>query len=282
MAIVSFWSENERESSQTLSMVAIATYMAIEHNARVLVVDANFDDDTLNRCYIKPNNEKQKVANQLSVAARMDISSGAEGLISAVASNKVTPEIVKNYTKIIFKDRLDILFGLKTQIPEEHEKSLMLYKDLLLIANRYYDYVFVDLSKTYERATTKAILDISTIIMYSLEQNLKQINNFVEKKEKIPLLNGDNIIPVLGSCNIYSNYNEKNTARHLGEKKGIAYVPYNPYFMECACEGCVADYFIKVSFSKTETNKNDIFLKGLEDACNRIIYKEKELQLRTK
>ena len=98
MAIVSFWSENERESSQTLSMVAIATYMAIEHNARVLVVDANFDDDTLNRCYIKPNNEKQKVANQLSVTARMDISSGAEGLISAVASNKVTPEIVKNYT----------------------------------------------------------------------------------------------------------------------------------------------------------------------------------------
>ena len=138
MAIVSFWSENERESSQTLSMVAIATYMAIEHNARVLVVDANFNDDTLNRCYIKPNTEKQKVASQFATA-RMDISSGAEGLISAVASNKVTPEIVKNYTKIIFKDRLDILFGLKTQIPEEHEKALMLYKDLLLIANRYYD-----------------------------------------------------------------------------------------------------------------------------------------------
>ena len=62
MAIISFWSEDRKDSAQTLSMIAIATYMAIEHNARVLIVDATFDDDTILRCYSKAINEKQKVA----------------------------------------------------------------------------------------------------------------------------------------------------------------------------------------------------------------------------
>ena len=50
--------------------------------------------------------------------------------------------------------------------------------------------------------------------------------------------------------------------------------------MECACEGNIADYFLKVKFTKSEMNKNDIFLKGIDDACARILNKVKELQLR--
>lgn len=279
MAIITFWSEGKKETAQTLSMVAIATYMAIDHNAKVLIVDATFDDDTLNRCFEKSKKDKEKITSQFATA-KIDISSGAEGLVSAIASNKVTPEIVKNYTKIIFKNRLDVLFGLKTKIPEEHEKSLMLYKDLIITANKYYDFVFVDLGKGYKKETIKTILQNSNIVMYSMNQNLKAINNFVEKKAKIPLLLEPKILPVLGNCNVYSTYNEKNTARHIGEKRGIAYVPYNSYFMECACEGNVADYFLKIKFSKSEINKNNVFLKGIDDACDKILNKVKELQLR--
>ena len=35
MAIISFWSGEDKQSAQTLSMVAVATYMAIEHNYRI-------------------------------------------------------------------------------------------------------------------------------------------------------------------------------------------------------------------------------------------------------
>lgn len=279
MAIISFWSEDKKQSAQTLSMVATATYMAIEHNARVLIVDATFDDDTILRCFLKTINEKHKAAISQFATAKVDISSGAEGLVSAIASNKVTPEIIKNYTKVIYKNRLDVLQGLKTKIPEEHDKSLMLYKDLLLMANKYYDFVFVDLNKGYEKETTRALLENSTIICYSIRQNLKIINNFVEKKQEIDLLRKNKVMPVLGNCDLLSNYNEKNTARHIGEKKGIAYIPYNSYFMESACEGNVADYFLKIKFSKSDYNKNDKFLKGLDDCCNRILAKVKEIQM---
>ena len=140
MAIISFWSGDKRQSGQTLSMAAIATQMCVEHNMRTLMIDATFDDDTLERCFwnvSKSKNFAKKLNN-----GKIDIASGAEGLVSAVASNKTSPEIISNYTKIVFKNRLDVLPGLKTKILEEHEKSLMLYKDLVNAANKYYDLVF--------------------------------------------------------------------------------------------------------------------------------------------
>ena len=123
------------------------------------------------------------------------------------------------------------------------------------------------------------MLNNSTIVCYSFKKNLKQINNFVEKKQKIELLNKNKVIPVLGNCDLLSNYNEKNTARHIGARKGIAYIPYNSFFMESASEGNVAEYFLSIKFTKSNYNKNDKFLKGVDDACNRILAKVKELQL---
>ena len=55
MAIVAFWSDEKRETGQTLSMVALSTYMSIEHNYKILNVSTNFKDDTLEKCYWKKN-----------------------------------------------------------------------------------------------------------------------------------------------------------------------------------------------------------------------------------
>ena len=135
MAIIGFWSGSKKECGQTLSIAAIATHMAIEHNYKILLIDATFDDDTMERCFWTINN-KNSVAQMLN-KGKMDISSGAEGLLSAVASNKTTPEIVKNYTRVVFNNRLDVLCGLKTKSPEEFTKALIHYNDLVKTANNY-------------------------------------------------------------------------------------------------------------------------------------------------
>ena len=51
MAIIAFWSGEKRECGQTLSMAAIATYMCVEHNYRTLMVNATYQNDTLERCF---------------------------------------------------------------------------------------------------------------------------------------------------------------------------------------------------------------------------------------
>lgn len=278
MAIISFWSGHKKSSGQTLSMLAIATQMSIQHNMRCLIVDATFDDDTIERAYWSVKGKKN-IAQMLN-QGKLDIASGAEGLVSAVASNKTSPEIVANYTKVVFKNRLDILLGLKTKIIEEHEKSLMLYKDLLNAANKYYDLVFVDLSKTLKRDTTRAILENSHIIMYTMPQNMKLIEEYMIAMKSQNILQKGNVLPVLSNSNEASKYNVNNVTKYIGEKRKICSIPHSFQFMEAASEAGVANFFLKTRLSTTSNDPNSMFVKTVDETCEKIISKLQELQLK--
>lgn len=275
MAIISFWSGSKKQTGQTLSIAAVATRMAIEHNYKILLVDANFDDDTMERCFWKVN-KKKDVAKLLN-RGKMDISSGAEGLVSAVASNKTTPEIITNYTRAVFRT-LDVLCGLKTKIPEEFTKSLMLYKDLVNIADKYYDIVLVDVEKTLKKDTTKAILDTSHFIVYNFSQNLKQIDEYLEQTEENKnILKPDKMISLLANSDETSKYNKKNVARYIKDKD-LVEVPYNKVFSDSASEAGVAQFFIKNGMTKNGTGSNAVFVNSISNIIKRIDYKIEELK----
>lgn len=274
MSVISFWNQSEKENGQTSALLAIATYMAIEHNYRILVIDATFDDNTMEKAFWKK--KENKTLQQLT-GGKIDISSGAEGLVSAVASNKATPEIITNYTKIVFKNRLDILLGLKTKIPEEQEKSLMLYKELIIAANKYYDLIFVDVNKGYKRASSKALLEQSNLIIYAMPPNLVNINNYLELSVKDPIVKSRKVLPLLSKSDISSSYNVKNTTRYMKQKSLIPAIPYNVRFMEATNEAKLADFFLKTKISNTAMDINGGFISEISRTCSIIIEKLKEL-----
>ena len=261
MAIISFWNDDKKASGQTLSLTAIATQMCIEHNMKVLMVDANFNDDTLARCFwnVNPNKSLIHVLNR----GKIDIGSGAEGAVSAVASNKASPEVISSFTKIVFKNRLDVLPGLKTKEFNEYNNSLNYYVDLLEAANKYYDMVFVDLPKTLDNDTVEKIVEKSALIKF---------------KNESPLYKKRNIIPILSISDSNSRYNVKNTTRYIGEKKTISTVPYNTLFMESACEAQVPNMFLQLRLSKAAQDRNIQFLNDISNCGKSIIYKLQELQ----
>ena len=281
MAIIGFWSGSKKESGQTVSIASIATQMAVEHNYKILLVDATFDDDTMERCFWAVNSKKKDIAKELN-KGKMDISSGAEGLVSAVASNKATPEIITNFTKVVFKNRLDVVCGLKTKVYEDYRKSLMLYKDLLKTADKYYDIVFVDLQKTLNDETTKVLLENSHIIIYNFTKNLKQADEYLEYMQKYPdLLKKDIVIPLLSNSDENTVYNVKNYTRYIGEKREICTVPYNTTFVKNISEAGVAQFFLTTRLSNKNGDKNSLFVNSVDGACRRIIEKLKELNLKT-
>lgn len=277
MAIIGFWSGSKKESGQTVSMASIATQMAIEHNYKILIIDATFDDDTLERCFWNVNNKKDSI--QKLNKGKMDISSGAEGLLSAVASNKATPEIITNYTRVVFKNRLDVLCGLKTKIRQEYIKSIKLYKDLIKTADKYYDLVFLDLEKTLNEEVTKALLNISNIIVYSFTKNLKQADEYIENITKYKeVLKKDKVIPILSNSDENVVYNVKNVTRYIGEKKEIATIPYNSSFVKNISEAGVAQFFLTTTLSNKINDKNSKFVQCIENACQKIIGRLQELK----
>ena len=276
MAIIAFWSGEDRECGQTFSMTATATYMCVEHNYRTLLINANFQNDSLERCFWNVN-RINTFAAQVN-KGKIDIASGAEGLVSAIASNKTSPEIVATYTKAIFKNRLDVLPGLKTTSPIEFEKALMLYKQLLLSANKYYDFVFVDVPKGLKSEAVASILNVANAIIYVLSPNMALIEKFMINRQKLDIMKKGNLIPLLGRENINSKYNARNVARFIGEKRGMPSVPDSYLFSEAANEAGVANFFLKTKTSTSAVKVNDRFLKSVQDVDTKIIAKLKELQ----
>ncbi len=275
MSVITFWNSIEKECGQTLSAIAIATYMAMEHNYRILLIDACFHDNTMEKAFWK---KKENKALKELTGGKIDISSGAEGLISAVASNKATPEIITNYTRIVFKNRLDILLGLKTQIRQDHEKSMMLYKDLISTANKYYDIVFVDLSKGITRQSSEAILKISDVILYTMPPNLNNIDKFKELRlNENSIVSSQKIMPLLARSDESSGYNVKNTSRYIKEKYTIATVPYNVRFMEATNEARTASFMTNIKLSKSALNVNGNFFEELGRTAQMVIDKIREV-----
>lgn len=277
MAIIGFWGGDEKETGQTLSIAAIATHMCVEHNCRTILIDATFHDDTMERCFWNVG-EKKDVAKILN-KGKIDISSGAEGLVSAIASNKTTPEIITNYTRVVFKNRLDVLCGLKTEVPTEFTKSLMLYKDLINFASKYYDLVFIDLEKTLSKETTKALLEACHVIVYNFSPNLRQISNYLtDMMKNNDILRKEKVIPLLSKADDKSKYNAKNVSKFIKNKKEISSVPYSPIFMEAASEAGVAQFFLKARLSASASDRNSLFLKSVDSACKGINKRLEELK----
>lgn len=277
MAIVTFWSDSPKDTAQTTSALAVATHLAMERNMRILLIDANFSDETITRAYWKPQKESRffKELNR----GKVDIASGADGLVSAIASNKVSPEIIANFTKVVFKNRLDILLGLKTKSPTEFDKSLVYYKDLLTNANKFYDIVLVDLEKTSEKPTIRALLDISSIIMYTMTPDAHLIDGYTESLKQYAFLQKNNVIPLLGRSNEISKYNPKNVAKKIGERGGMAFIPYNIRFAESTYEGTISQYFLNLKADSYDPEQS-LFVEGLNATIDRILYKIEELQIR--
>lgn len=274
MSIIGFWSASEKETGQTLTAAALATYLGVKHNYRMLLVDATFNDDVMERCFwkINPKNDTTRKLNK----GKIDISSGAEGLVSAVASNKATPEIITNFTRVVLKNRLDVLCGLKTVIPEDFNKSLMLYKDIVNMANKYYDLVIVDIEKTLKKETTKALLGASHIIIADFTQNYKQYEEYVTAiSANKKTFSRVKLIPLLTNADEASKYNVKNTSRILKEKD-LNVFPYNPVLKDASSDATLVNFFLRYGLSTTGTDKNTELIKALDEIDKAINYKLEE------
>lgn len=279
MAIIAFWSNEDKETAQTMSMVALTTYMAIEHNYRILNVSTSFRDETLENSYWDLEKMEQLVRTISKDNNQIGLESGVEGLIKIINSNKTSTNIVSNYTKIVFKDRLDVLCAPKTRDYEEYKQIAELYPSILQVANRSYDLVFVDISKKMPKSQIKEILQISDVIVVNMTQRLKTIENFMKLKEENDFFKKNNILLNLGRYDKYSKYNVKNITRYMKEKKDVHAIPYDTLFFESCSEGKVAEFFLRLRRVEPD-DRNAVFVDETARLAKDLIYKMQELQLK--
>lgn len=280
MAVITFYSNDSKETGQSLSVAAIATHIAIAHNYKVLIVSTSFNDLTLENCFWEYGKIRQTSAVQESNNPGVGLDAGIEGLLKVLASNRTSNEIVRNYSRSVLKNRLDVLLAPETTSYQEYIEITPNYSNIIKTADRYYDLVLVDLSKKMPKKDIQSVLEISDIVMVNLVQRLKTINDFIRLREANDFYQKRNVMLVLGKYDKFSKYNNKNITRYMREKKELSVVPYNTLFLEACSEGTIIDFFLRLRNVADITDKNVTFEKALEEADNNIIYKLQELQMK--
>lgn len=277
MAIVTFWSECKKEVGQTAASIAVATQMAMEHNYKILLI-STYNNDELKEAFWQEQKQKKGLAGLFEGNKKVNIDSGIQGLAKAVSSNKLTPEIITNYTRIVFKNRLEILDGYNGK-DIGYQDIYKVYPSIILNASIYYDIVIVDLNRSIDNEINNEILEASNVIIYGMTQKNSTINNYIESKTNGFIKNKKNILTYLGRYDRFSKYNTKNISRYLKNRKDINCISYNTLFNEACDEGTVADLFLKFKSIKSE-DKNIEFLNEVRKLSESIIYKIQELKLK--
>lgn len=286
MSIITFWNDGREQTGKTLASVAVATRMAIERNSKILLISTSIADNTIYNCFW--GSEKQKSVNIFAPqTSDVAVETGVEGLFKLLTSNKLEPSIITDYTKVVFKSRLEVLVGPSGSTArslegnlEDFKKYENFYTDLIRIANQYYDIVIVDLDKMLNMRLKENILKMSDVNVFVLSQKLESIERYRELKHKNGDLIRNRCVPVIGKYMNKYKYNSKNIARFLQEKKEFNLLPYNLLYMAAAEEAGVVDLFLKLKNIKDKNDENYIFMQNSLDLTNNILKKLQDMQMR--
>lgn len=286
MSIITFWNNQDVETGKTMSLVATATYMSIEHNVRTLIVSTTNKKDKIKNCFLKQ--QKKKIIN-LGIfgpnTKAFDAQTGFKGLERVARSGKLEPNTITNYTKVVFKDRLELILGEEENLEDntDEEKNRMrnlyeVYPDVINVANNYYDRVFVDLDYNVPKDIRNRILQISDIIVLNITQGMDSLLYLKENKEKNDLLKSPKTLLLIGRYDRFSKYNSKNVSRFLKEKNQVLTTPYNTLFFEASEEANVPDLFLSLRKLNDTNDTNSFFISEVKRTTENIIYRLQQIQ----
>ena len=288
MSVITFVNNRKEETGKTLSLVAIATNMAIENNEKILIISTTNKESKIKSCFFEDTEvKKMRLGIFGQNMSALDTEAGIDGLAKMLRSNKLNPDMITNYTKVVFKDRLEVLLGKNksesNQNIEEKVQSSPIeiadeYVEIVKIANQYYDKVFVDLDYNLNQDIREQIIDQSDLIILNSSQNYKSLKELEENKENNKLLKSPRTLLLIGRYDKYSKYNVKNITRYLGEKNKVLTVPYNTLYFEACNEAGVPDLFLKLKKMYDLDDRNAIFMEEIKRASENIIYRLQELQ----
>lgn len=249
MPIITYWNTTRDQTGQTLSAVATATNMAIQQNVKILLISTSLNDDTMKNCFW--HEKKGMLSGIFGASTNLVNQSGIEGLDRIARSNKISSDIIKDYTKAVFKkNRLELLLGI-TGTKEQYEAIVKQYPEIITLASDFYDYVFVDLDKRIDYGIQKEILKKSDVIVPIISQNPQKIQETIGYFKKVPDVDINKAILTLGRYNSRVKYNAKNISRNmLNSRDIINTVPFNNLLYEASIDGTITDFFYNISKSK--------------------------------
>lgn len=276
MSIISFWTEDIKETGQTSVAIAVATQMAIQHNKKILLISTYANNKEFDAAFWKPQVDRKNLLSFLNLNKKVvGLESGVEGLMKIEGTNKLTPNLITDYTGIIFKDRLEILSGYNG-VPTTAINDF--YVSLIKKATMAYDIVIVDLPKGINQLA-QDILTISDVVVYGITQKRHSIDEYMSSRKDGYTAKMNNLLVYIGRYDKFSKYTQKNISRTTRNRDMLYPVVYNTLFSDACDEGVVVDYFLRMQ-TVTDKNRNTAFVDEIKDLIKGILFKIDEVLMK--
>ena len=241
MPIVSFWNPTgEGQVGTTATMCAIANSVAIRNpNYKVLLAQTHFQNHKMESAYFNMDRMRNKGADDTA-----DI--GVDALERLLRSNKITPESVKIYSKVI-GNTIEVLYGSFKGDKDSFNRVLETVPFMLDYAAQCYDMVFVDLTKGTDVKEVNDILAKSDVIVVTLNQDKEILNKLQDQFNTLKILQEKPVLPVFCRYDSFLMYNDRNILRTYNfkfDKRDTYTIPYNSKFFDAMNNGKSLDFFV--------------------------------------
>lgn len=276
MPIVTFWSNTRKTTGQTIGVSSIATAMAMDYSYKILLISADVNDNQMEKNFGIQQNNEGLLKSLMTSAPKMDLDSGIDGLLRLARTNRLAPELIKDYAKVIINNRLDVLYS-PNLVGNDINEMLSCLKKIIMNAARYYDYVFVDLKKGINLPIIWEILDVSDIVIYNTSQTNEQMRNFIKYPKFQNMVENNKIIWLINKYDSDSKYDAKHIAKDIWKKDIIYTIQYNTALFEATQEGRLANFLLDIRSSKGK-NKNSYILEEIRIIIKHIINLFNEIQ----
>ena len=245
MAVVAFYTNGKDQAGNTTSAISLATYMGIVQNKKTLFISTALNNSEIRKALWPTQTRKKSGLFGVNTTTLSANDNGIEGLDRIIRSNRISPDIITDYTRVALKRRLEVLQGYSGS-EEQYKEIQRQYVQIIALAKQVYDTVIIDIDRKLEAKTKLEILNGADIVVAMTTQKLDNINDVLRTMTDGVALKKSNTIITLGKYDEKSKYNAKNISRSILRTKDIINtVPYNTVLFEEMQEGRLIDLFIK-------------------------------------
>ena len=238
MAKIVFWSPDKGTSGCTHTAIAVTTLLGITHKVSSILIDANSNAKKIPSSFTY-------YEDLVNTNGFNDSNLGMNAIMRLIKSNKLSPDIIQNYSKPVLKGRLDILYSAIANTSIEERENIISMPLIAKNADSLYDLVFIDLPKDTSDEGVMKTLSTADIVVIVVPQEVDKLSNILKRVDSIDELKDKQKIYVIGNYEAGSKYNIFNIKMKYKIPEPTYVVPHNYLFADACNDGDVANFIFK-------------------------------------
>ncbi|OAB41251.1 hypothetical protein [Paenibacillus antarcticus] len=237
MGQIAFWSPVGGQAGSTANISAVATVISMEYMTKTLMSHTHWDKPTLESTFIRNKDIGEGEMNYATA--------GMDALERLVRSQKLTPELVRDFTTPILANRLDLMTGTTKSDTELFGSISEVVNSIFDAAKQFYDVSLIDVNNGFDNSFTNTVIYNSDLIVVNLNQNQSVLEQFFNGCECNGLLKDKEYVIVLGQYDRNSKYNIGHIKRTFKCDNPMYTIPHNTGYMDAINDRSVLEFFLK-------------------------------------